>query len=282
MVLNDNLSGFGDQELRDLEWTVSSPLLLNPETPGVAVPEGNGFPVADHSKDLMLFLSERRSHRVGRYFEDLVEFWLHQGRQCRFIAKNRQVSDGGKTLGELDFVFEEPGGARVHWEVAVKFYLAIEGRFVGPNARDTLDLKWKRMFQHQLPLGERVYPDLHRREVFVKGIIFYHFRDSRRIDSGLLNPSHLAGTWARENDVADCLREWRGREFQILEKPFWLGASVGRKTSYGAEKMADYLARHFAGSRRPVLLSVGVDGDEVGRLFVVENAWPGDFPAEIA
>lgn len=100
-------------------------------------------------------LQTLNSHRLGVYFEQLWDFAFTHHPDYILLARNLAVRSQGQTLGELDFVVRYlPDNAVEHWEVAVKFYLQVDGHWVGPGLRDRLDIKLARMRDHQLPVAQ--------------------------------------------------------------------------------------------------------------------------------
>ena len=117
------------QLLRDLEWAVASPPLMRGGTRHSLVADGGCLP--NHA-------ARYSGHRVGYYFESLIDHCLRCGDGVEMLASGLQVRDGGRTIGELDFVFRDRQGRVCHWEVAVKFYLycadwqVAGSHFIGP------------------------------------------------------------------------------------------------------------------------------------------------------
>ncbi len=124
-------------------------------------------------------LSQQRSTRLGIYFEQLLSFYFSyyecNGRKrFELLAKNYQVIEKKRTLGEFDFiVLDNTNGDIKHIEVAVKFYLGHHNynqsniypieknrplhnwhNWVGPNFRDTLAIKMRHLQEHQLLLSQ--------------------------------------------------------------------------------------------------------------------------------
>jgi hypothetical protein len=124
----------------------------------------------DRSADrLYTHLNAQRSTRLGVYFEQLLSFYFSHYPRFALLAKNLQVHDGRRTIGEFDFiVLDKQEHQILHIEVAVKFYLGhlpMDGialnnpphhnwhQWIGPNRKDTLGLKMAHLQQHQLPLA---------------------------------------------------------------------------------------------------------------------------------
>jgi len=238
------------------------------------------------------FSEHYTGHRVGYYFESLVYYWLKHERKVEFLAKGLQIQEegGGRTIGELDFVFRDTDGRVCHWEVAAKFYLfcadhQVRGsHFIGPNAADTYERKRDKLMVQQLPLSGSVFPEVTDRVPFVKGRIFYHPRQPR--PQGLpqgLEREHLTGIWLRQSDLGwlkseGTKREWR---YRLVEKPFWLAPCTlteADESPVDIPELDQLLEQHFAEKTQPVLISALQRENqrwvEDERLFVVANEWP--------
>lgn len=163
------------RQLDDLTWAIASPSLLA-DCP--VVPDFD--PDRVDPEHLAAFLAETPGHRVGRYFERLVLYWLQYVRRVEIVAKSLQIREGNRTVGEIDLLFRDEQHRLNHWEIAVKFYLHFQHKnlsgshFIGPNAADTFERKMERLFGHQLPRSEASFPEVEIRQAFVKGRIFYH------------------------------------------------------------------------------------------------------------
>ncbi|MEM1296303.1 MAG: DUF1853 family protein [Verrucomicrobiota bacterium] len=273
--------------LEDLIWAIASPSLLNPETrDDIATATW-----ADESVDpepLASFLADRSTYRVGAYFENLIHYWLEQVRKVELVAHGRQIQDGKQTLGELDFLFRDEDGQLTHWETAVKFFLHYPQEnptgsfYIGPNAADTLERKTQKLFEHQLPLSQRISEEIQQRKAFVKGRIFYHPRDEPEDAemSNLLAPNHLRGIWIRDSEL-EWLEEPEIAAVRVLHKPHWLSerpflANGIAFTSVGEAQ--NQLRQHFAQSNHPNLIGLYEEAAgefvEVNRVFVVHRTWP--------
>jgi hypothetical protein len=167
-ALSRDMNSMSSQEWRDLIWAVNSPSLLADGSCSLATAEAVDWSLVDPD-EVVTFVRQEPTHRVGRYFERLLYFYLSRVRQTDIIASGLQIRDDSRTIGELDFVFQDeesrgpgrrPGSLLTHWESTAKFYLwcpnrTVEGsHLIGPNAADTFERKMNRLLQHQLPLGQ--------------------------------------------------------------------------------------------------------------------------------
>lgn len=208
--------------------------------------------------------------RVGRYFENLHHGLL--GSSHAIVASHRTLGVRGRTLGELDILYAAPDGAIVHREIAVKFYLGLEGRtehhcWLGPHKRDRLDLKLARLIQHQLRLpslaqAAGVWPaDLpfpERSEVLLCGAFFVHPRAEVCPEGA--DPGVELGFWCYASELASLGDAWA-----CLPKPWWLSP---KQVDFEPWTSADAVARRVEAERRPAFV-----GDHGRRGFVVPSGW---------
>ena len=108
------------------------------------------------------------------------------------------------TLGEIDFLLYSPSGQRLHWELAVKFFLCqVTGParaqlrdFVGPDSDETFDQKVSKLLVKQLGHSPPAPWSAHTwlPQAFAKGWMFY--RHGQPIPPcAALNPAHCKGWW---------------------------------------------------------------------------------------
>lgn len=97
---------------------------------------------------------------LGKLAERFVFFELKRDETIRLLLKNIQIQREKITLGELDCIFQEKNRV-VHLEIVYKFYLYDStvgnseiAHWIGPNKKDTLLAKLKKLKQKQFPLLE--------------------------------------------------------------------------------------------------------------------------------
>ncbi len=262
------------QTVRDLLWVVNSPSLID----GAQVADSTVLDVDQIDPvEFSTFLSENRNHRVGRYFERLVLFWLERIRRVRIVTAGEQIRDGNRTLGEIDFIFEDEAGRLTHWETAVKFFLHFpndEGsHFPGPNASDNFERKMTKLFEKQLRFSEEHYPEVEVRQAFVKGMLFYH-ADVDLPDElpDKLSPDHQRGTWIRESELdrLDAFRGWCG---EVMSKPNWLSRPLVPQC-LPLDSLRQNIEQHFHRTNAPIMVSLVREEADEQRFFVVPDSWP--------
>lgn len=268
------------QVLRDLHWAISSPSLVSD---AVAIGSQAIDVSAVDACELLNFMCERPGHRVGRYFENLVAFWLQHVRRVEMIGHGVQLREGKRTVGEIDFLFLDENGDLNHWEAAVKFFLHFPNpdgsHFPGPNATDNFELKTTKLFESQLEVSRQFYPDVKIRKAFIRGTIFYHLLAA---ELGLLPdrlaPNHTRGAWLRHSEIGELDRFGDALGFICL-KPFWLAAPTNIRPISISQLQAQ-LQAHFGQHGYPLMVCLVPDstsssrGGELTRAFIVPDKWP--------
>tara|TARA_R110002111_G_scaffold2705_4_gene17928 strand:- start:11938 stop:12822 length:885 start_codon:yes stop_codon:yes gene_type:complete len=275
------------QALRDLKWAVTSPSLITQPRAEEHLPEVSDFQTVDQ-RHLEDFIAPYSHFRIGQYYEGLVLYWLEHIRKLKIIARHQQVFEESRTVGEIDVLFEDEAGVLTHWEIAVKFYLyypevnPVDSHFIGPNVKDSFERKMRRLFEYQLPLSQTHFPDVTRRQAFVKGMIFYHPDHCSPTQlPEKLSPTHPRGTWLHLSELSRLTEQHGELLFLIREKPEWLSAVLCSRTDARLRSFADLqsqLETHFQELDRPILISALTCQQsichEVDRVFIVSDSWP--------
>ncbi len=303
MTATDEITQFHDPAVRDLAWLLFSPALLSESHAGA--PLASPAAIGDEHHATLRWLAAldrdpgalhaqaRKASltRLGFYAEALLEYFLTHGSNARLIAANVPLRDAGRTLGEVDFLLESARGERLHWELAVKFYLHIgEGEgiatladYVGPNLQDRFDLKHTRLLNHQLGLSARDefatlgFDGPWRAELFVKGRLFY--RDHERLPNlpPELATDHLRGWWKTAS-------EWRDSKgdgvFAVVPRLAWLaertlsaeeGEALAMETALLSERVAEISTPIMVASYERAADDIW---HERSRGFIVPDEWP--------
>ncbi len=257
-------------------WVVNSPSLIDGAGVASCAPIDPDQIDGDH---LAAFLGDLpRQHRVGRYFEQLLLYWLAHVRGVDVVANGMQLRDGKVTVGELDFLYRDEVDKLTHCETSVKFFLCAPGNepsaFPGPNARDNFERKVSKLFDKQLRASEGRVDGIERREGLIKGMIFYRADGATAAAPARLAPDHLRGSWCRADEVEE-LGSF-GDAYAVVEKPHWLAPVVDAPV-FDHSALTRRLEAHFAGPAHPLMLSVRTSADletERQRVIVVDDRWP--------
>jgi hypothetical protein len=302
---------FGDATVRDLAWLLFSPDLLRESAAGA--PLAQPFESADARDATLIWLASLdaapdalhvrsrnpTSTRLGIYAESLLEFFLAHGPAARLIAANVPLRRQRRTIGECDFLLETAAGARLHWELAVKFYLHIGdgveraarlSDYVGPNLQDRFDLKHARLLTHQLGLTSRAefaalgLEGPWQPQLFIKGRLFYH--DQGIAPAPEVGEAHVRGWWLTATEWRDRHGEHdahEGREdraWVVHPRLAWLAPR--RLNAPDADWLIDEAAAihtRLAAIAAPTMVAAYVrDGrtgwTEESRGFIVPDDWP--------
>ena len=290
--------------VRHLAWLCHSPQLINDTLsfrPSEYLPHNLTGTLRDWDSDAANapeVLSAPPHYRLGLYVEQLYECLLRDILGWNVIARNLPIRSAGITLGELDFVVQNPvTGNNEHHEIAIKFYLGyvapkktdrapdnLNVRWYGPNARDRLDIKSQRMLQAQsqrCQLPETIEtlsaldirtPSISR--IFMPGYLFYPV-DRRLTAPSSADPEHARGQWLT---LAQARQQTDLANWVVLRKPHWIAPWVQRGAPDKNElKSALEEIETTATPRLFALLSQDRESNlwqEAERFFVVPESWP--------
>lgn len=184
--------------VRDLYWLLFSPSPLGEKTildPFQQFPKElqdeweseaqHYFKELDNNpKELIHFLDNKKSHRLGFHAEALLSYFFQTFRPIKLLLQNYQIVEDKTTVGEIDFIIEYKGKT-IHLECAIKYYLLRNPdqvnnlkEWVGPRQKDNLHLKLDKVIKHQLPLGrhkyvsEKIGREVDTSYLFIKGKFF--------------------------------------------------------------------------------------------------------------
>lgn len=264
------------QAALDLCWAVNSPSLVTGADVAATTPITLNS--IDH-EHLASFLAEQQAvHRVGRYFEQLIHYWLRHVRGVEVVATGLQLKDDKITVGEIDFLFRDESDTLVHCEASVKYFLCAPGEepseFPGPNARDNFEAKATKLFDKQLLASVGRIDGVGARHGLVKGMIFYHEAEQPVTPPSRLPDTHLRGRWLRFSELQSL--DSPEHHFTTVPKPFWLAPVLDAKPESFNDLHAT-LTDHFAGDGHPMMVSKRDATNpevELERMFIVSERWP--------
>ncbi|RDE24699.1 DUF1853 family protein [Motiliproteus coralliicola] len=237
--------------VRDLAWTLISPALFQPGTtpsplnPSAAALDAWLWRLQQQPAPLELALAQQRSHRLGVYFETLIDFFLRHFLALEECHYGLPVRAAGHTYGEYDFLLRPRGeSALLHLELSLKFYLGIDDRhgqrhWLGLNRNDVLQHKYNKLVDQQLnlsqhpvarnqlkALGSQVGPKVG----LIKGRLFYPLSEFAPEDghkqqlkspSGI-NRQHLRGWWQPISAWQELTHTETGTRLVPLQRRQWM------------------------------------------------------------
>lgn len=229
--------------------------------------------------ELQEFIKGSYKHQLGRYCEQLLQFFFIKSPYYELLAHNLQLFENRKTLGELDFLIKDVNYNKIiHIELAVKFYIALNKGaliqdFYGPNANDKLQNKLQ-LLDRQIKLTEEYAPKFtefgnpadFEKYILLKGVLFYDNNDQSQCPTTSHN--QLKGTKLIYDEN---LELEKNAEYYFPKKREWLNLP-NSAICFSAEdsilKVGDNLSMEKA------IMLYKLKGGRVERIFIVNEQWP--------
>jgi len=173
---------------------------------------------------------------LGKRAESFFDLALTHSDRFQVIAQNIQIQREKITLGEIDFLIEDPiKNRQLHVELVCKFYIydpSFENeleRWIGPNRKDTLLQKTKKLKQKQLPLlfkpetepylsGLNLQSDKIEQEVCFKANLFIP-KNLKNKEFEHINNECISGFWLHFEEFTET--EYGRFEFLVPKKQDW-------------------------------------------------------------
>lgn len=248
----------------------------------------------------------KKTRRLGRYLESLMEFAISRLLRPSRLQMNLPVQSNKRTIGELDLIFDSSMfSTPQHWELSVKFYLCtsndpVEQKqsrfFMGTFVEDRLDRKIHHLFEEQLKLIETPeavsmlracgWNNTFENKALMKGLFFYPSETDWQ-KSALpeeIAPSHERGWWSTSSEPRIPLQNPAHR-FMQLGQLQWLGRFEGwvdRDQLMTKNELEDFIRSYFEGYDSPDWLrrreltfaevEITTEENENGRVYIKEVA----------
>lgn len=173
---------------------------------------------------------------LGKRMEHFFKIAVDKYSEEEVIAHNEQVFLEKRTIGELDFLLKHPTTGKItHVELVYKFYLydpeipSEEMRWIGPNRKDSLAKKLKRLRQQQFPLLQhpatsellnklQLSAEDVSQELCFKACLFLPL-DMAGENINNINPEAIQGFWIRANEFTEA--RFGEAVFHSPKKPDW-------------------------------------------------------------
>lgn len=291
---------FKNKIVRDLDNSINSEYLLNDD---LVLP--NSFlniykatyydwliELDKNPEDLVFFIENNHSRRLGKYFENLLHYFFIFHPNIEVLEFGKQIFNGKITIGEMDFILMNKTSKEIiHLEVAVKYFAKKKGEsdfkyFICPNGKRNFDDKIEKTFGKQLRITERPETKalLNKKNYFpiksyhfIKGILFYHTDEIDTFEHSNLNPNHKKSWWMFQKEIMELNNE---SKYKIVHKLKWLSEEIEEDESelLSKKELMGVLSSHFEIISQGQLI-VEFEKSELlwrerSRGFVVDNEWP--------
>lgn len=301
-LIKQQLRSLEHQAVRDLAWCcLSSPLLEGlAEIESLPSLQYHLWPwlfELDKQPDALVnLINQRKSTRLGLYYETLWQFYFMQHPQWELLAYNQQIHHQNNTVGAFDFLCRHDN-EYWHLETAVKFYLCAAtttdqssnwDQWIGPNKSDRLDIKLHHLHKHQLQLSRHPvaqqwlknhFPEAtHWKSALCLQGYLFHRDEQQRPDKA--HPHHCRGTWLTQNDFRQLQHDDTSNCWFLLERHLWLSPAQTIHT----DKLMTVDEINLVGieqldrNNRPMMVALmknwGTLWQEQARYFLVPNHWP--------
>ena len=223
-------------------------------------------------QDLVFFLEDSNTFRMGVYAEKLMHYFLHHYTETTLLLSNYQVIDNKKTIGEIDFIFQWKKRV-IHIELAVKFYLDLKGKnelkgWVGPSGNDHLLKKVDKVKTHQLQLPSN---ELFKKQteincksyLFLKGMFF----SSNDFSPAWKNTQITYRNYLR---LSDFMSNESYCDYKLLKRPNWMSALYMENEDLATSIEGEDLVALIEKFNSLHLWHI----NKQTSIFVVKNEWP--------
>lgn len=133
-------------------------LICNPNNIGFSIFSFKDIPLKNIISEINS-ISFSNNLVLGKRIELFFESAIISSEQFQLIAKNIQIQNKERTLGELDFILQDLTSSQyLHIELMYKFYIydpeisEETARWIGPNRKDSFLQKLEKVKNNQFPL----------------------------------------------------------------------------------------------------------------------------------
>ncbi len=220
---------------------------------------------------------------LGRRVEYFFQYYIEQFSNEEILLANAQITSKKTTIGELDFLLRNRSSQSIsHVELVYKFYLydpsipSETDGWIGPNKRDSLVKKLKKLQEHQLPLLYRpetrplleqlqIRPEEVGQKVCYKANLFVPYSFLEKSFSRI-NPECLQGFWIKSEEFTE--EEFGNHLFYSPKKADWPVSPEKNTCWFSFDRIREQLSLLLDQGKSP-LVWMKKDNGEYQRFFLV-------------
>ena len=221
---------------------------------------------------------------LGKRVEHFFATGVDQSQQFDLLYQNIQVKEDKRTIGEFDFfIYDRFLKEVIHVELVCKFYLYDDrlgtkevDHWIGPNRKDSLNLKLEKLRGHQMPLlySEQAKNSLPFDSLSIKKIKQQLcFKASLFVPKSFINNSFVGinnacilGYWIDRKSFED--DEYKYNQYFIPQKFDWVINPIDHKEWYSYNEIQNQLNGLLSKQRAPLVWSRNKN-KKVERFFIV-------------
>lgn len=221
---------------------------------------------------------------LGKRVEEFMTHYLTQHPDFDILAKNVQIFDQKRTIGELDFLlFNKALQQYIHLEQVYKFYLYLPQYalkeidcWVGPNLKDSFKQKLDKLHQKQFPLLYHPTTQAHletlhikienvQQQLSFKATLFVPFSMPPKNFSNI-NPQCIEGFWLSIDQLQEL--DPMHQQFYLPSKQNWGVNPANNTTWYAYDFIKELLETQLAQQKAPLCWMKSNQGT-YAKFFVV-------------
>jgi len=220
---------------------------------------------------------------MGKRVERFFEWIIRQNKGYKLLAENVQISRDKITLGELDFLLQDLINHQVyHVEMVYKFYVfdpsfSSEAQgWIGPNRKDTLLQKTRKLKEKQFPLLFKPETEdllnslkLNSNKILQRTCFKANLFVPRKLHDkhfSEINSNCIAGSWIKFDEFITS--PYRDFDFYAPKKQDWPILPYHGENWFSHSEIIKQIEILFESKRAP-LIWVKKPGNKFERLFVV-------------
>ncbi|KZS38693.1 hypothetical protein AWE51_13980 [Aquimarina aggregata] len=220
---------------------------------------------------------------LGKCIEQFFAYTIDNTKDYQIITKNNQIFNDKITIGEIDFMIRDLQNSKIlHIELVYKFYIYDPSitteidRWIGPNRKDSLSQKIKKLKNKQLPLLYRqetlsLLDSLNLKSQHIDQKVCYManlFVPISHIGKKLphINPKCIIGYWIKFEDFT--AKGYFTNQFYIPKKRDWVTSPDTNRIWFSFASILEQVKSSLLQKKSP-LLWMKSNEDSYQRFFIV-------------
>lgn len=233
------------------------------------------------SVELIQYPANMEQLRLGKYAEELMQFYFQNNLDYSSKGFNIQLIDEKLTVGEIDFLLHDSSSNElIHLEMAIKFFLKVKvddkTQWIGPSTKDNLSKKQNKLINHQLKLTtsfDYLLPEQYQNKkytpkLFLKGAEFIHYKEYKIGGNPMQN-----AWWVHKEELNRFIQSDFLYQF-IPNRKDWIFPFNKRLDRLDPSQVLEQLDDYLLLQNEILIARFTKEHTPVDRGFVVRSNWP--------